>query len=56
MRGGFIHVPYLPEQVTELPEGTPSMSAELISQALETAIEAAINTVQDDDVAMGTIM
>ncbi len=56
MRGGFIHVPYLPEQVTELPEGTPSMSAGLISQALAAAIEAAISNTQDENVAMGTIM
>ena len=27
IRGGFIHVPFLPEQVTDLPDGTPSMSA-----------------------------
>ncbi|MBO1308298.1 pyroglutamyl-peptidase I [Enterococcus sp. 669A] len=56
MRGGFIHVPYLPEQVTELPEGTPSMSADLISQALAAAIEAAISNTQDENIAMGTIM
>ncbi|MGM0215554.1 pyroglutamyl-peptidase I [Enterococcus sp. AZ109] len=56
MRGGFIHVPYLPEQVTELTEGTPCMSAELISQALAAAIKAAVSNTQDDNVAMGTIM
>lgn len=56
MRGGFIHVPYLPEQAIDLPEGTPTMSAETISQALATAIEAAISTDQDTEIAMGTIM
>lgn len=40
MRGGFIHVPYLPEQVTNLPDGTPSMSAEDIARGLESAIKS----------------
>ena len=40
MRGGFVHVPYLPEQVLELPDGTPSMSAASIAEALEAGIEA----------------
>jgi pyroglutamyl-peptidase len=40
MRGGFIHVPFVPEQVLERPEGTPSMSAATIAKGLECAIEA----------------
>ena len=40
MRGGFVHVPYLPEQVLEMPNGTASMSADLIAAALEAGIEA----------------
>ena len=47
MRGGFIHVPFVPEQVTERPEGTPSMSAETIAKGLEYSIEA-ICTHQED--------
>ena len=47
MRGGFIHVPYLPEQVLELPEGTPSMSAEMIAKALECALKAIIENGED---------
>ena len=35
---GFIHIPYLPEQVTDKP-GQPSMSLELSAKAIETAIE-----------------
>jgi pyroglutamyl-peptidase len=31
MRGGFIHVPYIPEQVLEKPN-TPSMALSLIVQ------------------------
>ncbi|CUX29409.1 pyroglutamyl-peptidase I [Clostridium sp. C105KSO13] len=53
IRGGFIHVPYLPEQVTDLPDGTPSMSAEMIAQALEYGVEAALENKQDISAAMG---
>ncbi len=35
---GFIHIPYLPEQVANKP-GQPSMSLELSVKAIETAIE-----------------
>lgn len=40
MKGGFIHVPYLPEQVLNMPDGVPSMSVEMIEKALEAAVEA----------------
>lgn len=53
MRGGFIHVPYCPEQTVELPDGTPSMSIETISRALACAIEAICENEQDIDVIMG---
>ena len=47
MRGGFIHVPFVPSQVLDRPEGTPSMSAETISKGLECAIEAICNYKDD---------
>ena len=47
MRGGFIHVPYLPEQVLELPDGTPSMSAQMIAKALECALKAIVENEED---------
>lgn len=53
MKGGFIHVPYLPEQVLELPDGTPSMSAEMIAKSLEYGIEAAIENQEDLNTIMG---
>ncbi|MFV0363837.1 MAG: pyroglutamyl-peptidase I [Suipraeoptans sp.] len=56
MRGGFIHVPYLPEQVVNLPDGTPSMPAEMIAKALELALEAVVENEDDINTAMGTIM
>ncbi|MDO4837563.1 MAG: pyroglutamyl-peptidase I [Clostridia bacterium] len=40
MMGGFIHVPYVPEQVTNKPAGTPCMAAADITRALEAAIQA----------------
>lgn len=53
LRGGFIHVPYLPEQVINLPDGTPSMSADKIAEALACAIEAVLEHWEDISVAMG---
>lgn len=53
MKGGFIHVPYLPEQVVELSDGIPSMSAEMISEALRYGVEAILSYAEDLDVLMG---
>ena len=53
MRGGFIHVPYLPEQVIDLPDGMPSMSAEMIARGIEAAVEAVVEYRVDIDVVMG---
>ena len=39
-KAGFIHIPYLPEQVTDKP-GIPSMSLELSTRAVQAAIRAA---------------
>lgn len=52
MRGGFVHVPFLPEQVLEMPVGTASMSAETIAKALECGIKAILAN-EDDIVAVG---
>ena len=53
-RGGFIHIPYLLEQVSRN-HGQPSMSLELIVRGLETAIEVALTTVEDYPQTGGTI-
>lgn len=53
IRGGFIHVPYLPEQVVDMPDGTPSMSAQIIADGLRYAIEAAVENEVDIAVGMG---
>lgn len=46
IRGGFIHVPFLPEQVVDK-NNTPSMNLEDITKALTLAIEAAIDNEED---------
>lgn len=53
MKGGFIHVPYLPEQVIDLPDGTASMSAQMIADALKYAIEAALEYDEDIQAVTG---
>lgn len=49
-RGGFIHIPYLPEQAAKH-VGQPSMSLETIVKGLRIAIEAAIT--HDHDIVVG---
>lgn len=46
MRTGFIHIPFLPEQVTEK-KNMPSMALETIVKGLELAIEAIITNEED---------
>lgn len=40
-RGGFIHVPFIPAQVTDKP-GQPSMASKDITKAIEAALRAAV--------------
>lgn len=49
VKGGFIHIPYLPEQAAAHP-GAPSMAAETVRQALEVAIVTALQV--DNDIAV----
>ena len=46
IKGGFIHIPYLPEQAAHHP-GSPSMAANTVLTALELAIAIALNTERD---------
>lgn len=52
-RGGFIHVPWLPEQAQRHP-GEPGMLLELMVDGVRAAIECALRTSIDLDVAGGT--
>lgn len=40
MRSGFIHVPFIPEQLEGKKEGTPAMELSMIAKGLEIAIKA----------------
>jgi pyroglutamyl-peptidase len=55
IRGGFIHVPYLHEQVTKKGEGMPSMALETIEKGLEIAIRTILTNTEDLSLHMGTI-
>lgn len=54
MRAGFLHLPWLPEQVVEHP-GAPSMALPLMLGGLRAAIEATRNNSRDLDVAAGAV-
>lgn len=52
VRGGFVHIPYMPEQAAQHP-GAPSMSRDNVMQALEIAIRVSLATEKDLKVAGG---
>ncbi len=52
MRGGFIHVPYMPEQVLEK-EKTPSMALADIVKGLHCAIKAVLEHTEDIKIISG---
>ena len=47
VRGGFIHVPYLPEQARRAADGSPSLPLDAIVRGLEIAIETSLTTQHD---------
>ncbi|MBE3030703.1 pyroglutamyl-peptidase I [Sneathia sp. DSM 16631] len=53
-KSGFIHIPFLPEQVISRPN-TPSMSISTIVKALTLALEAIIENGSDKKISGGTI-
>ncbi|MGI6901974.1 MULTISPECIES: pyroglutamyl-peptidase I [Leclercia] len=52
VKGGFIHIPYLPEQAAAHP-GAPSMATQTVKQALEIAITVALRQEADIKVVGG---
>lgn len=52
VNGGFIHIPYLPQQAAQHP-GAPSMAAETVRRALEVAIATALQLESDIAVTGG---
>lgn len=55
MKSGFIHIPFLPEQVIGKPVLTPSMSVETILRGITLALEAIIENNTDIKVSGGKI-
>ena len=54
LRGGFLHVPYLPSQAVRL-DGAPSMALDDIVRGIEIVLGVAAARVEDIAVAEGTI-
>lgn len=54
VRGGFLHVPFIPEQAVSRPN-TPSMSLADIARGLELAVEAIARNPEDIPLAEGKI-
>lgn len=52
VKGGFIHIPYLPEQAAAHP-GAPSMAAQTVKAALVVAIEVALRQTADVKIVGG---
>lgn len=55
MKSGFIHIPFLPEQVIGKPVLTPSMSVETILRGITLALEAIVENNTDIKVSGGKI-
>jgi pyroglutamyl-peptidase len=54
IRGGFLHVPYLPSQAARLP-GAPSMALEQIAEGIEIILAVAAARVDDLAVSEGAV-
>jgi pyroglutamyl-peptidase len=52
MRGGFIHIPYAPEQAARHP-GAPSLPVDVVTAALRIGLRIALATTVDRHVAAG---
>ena len=52
VRGGFVHIPYLPEQAAGY-AGAPSLSLEIVIAGLKIMIETALRTRKDHRIAAG---
>ena len=55
VRGGFIHVPFLPEQARRVADGTPGLPLDTIIRGLEIAIETSLTTQHDRRLTGGAI-
>ena len=53
-RGGFIHIPFLPEQGVQH-RNAPTMALDTLVKGLNIAVETALNTEHDLQIAGGSI-
>ncbi|SFW59629.1 pyroglutamyl-peptidase I [Amycolatopsis australiensis] len=53
VRGGFVHVPFSPEQVAASGKAAPSLSVDRIADALEALADTAVKTTEDLVVSAG---
>ncbi|WP_284745038.1 pyroglutamyl-peptidase I [Amycolatopsis sp. RTGN1] len=53
VRGGFVHVPYSPEQVAASGKAAPSLGVDRIADALEALVDTASKTTEDLAVSAG---
>jgi pyroglutamyl-peptidase len=53
VRGGFVHVPYSPEQVAASGKAAPSLGVDRIADALEVLVDTASKTTEDLAVSAG---
>lgn len=54
VRGGFVHVPYLPEQAARH-AGAPAMTLEAMTQAIRLCLETALATADDEHYVAGNL-
>ena len=54
--GGFIHVPFLPEQTVSIKGGAPSMSAETIAKSLEIAVSVVVDNLNGNGESVSEAM
>jgi pyroglutamyl-peptidase len=52
VRGGFVHIPYSPEQAANHP-GAPSLSIDVVADALRVMLQTALTTSADQRVSAG---
>lgn len=55
LRGGFIHIPLLPEQAARLPGGLPSLPLEMVVEALRISVRTALLVHEDVRETGGTL-
>ncbi|MDE6357816.1 MAG: pyroglutamyl-peptidase I [Eubacteriales bacterium] len=53
LKGGFMHVPFLPEQAMAKSPTPSSMSSEMIAKAIELGIEAILMDIDGNDLILG---